>query len=157
MRAHGLLTRAAYGLGAVGLLGATGADALAVLGRHTGLHLIGSIELVQGAVVLLGCAAMLIATMIRGHASVHIVTDRLSAVAQRRLARLAALAGAVLFAVLAIGTAWIVGELWAGYEETELLHIPLRWLRVLWFGFTVLIAAHFLYQALAPKTAEQGA
>lgn len=145
---HGPLAQVAYALGAVGLLGATGADALAVLGRHTGLHLLGSIELVQSAVVLLGCAAMLIATIIRGHASVHIVTDRLALSTRRRLARAAALAGAVLFAILAAGTGWIVAELWHGREETELLHLPIRWLRLLWLAFTVLIALRFLRHAL---------
>lgn len=141
------LLRAAYALGGIGLLGATIADTLAVAGRHTGMHLLGSIELVQMAVILLGASAMLIATVARGHASVHIVTDRLAAPARNRLARLAALFGGGLFLVLAAGSTWILVELWHGHEETELLHIPLRWLRLLWIVFTLLIAARFLRYA----------
>ncbi len=143
----GLLTQMAYVIGGIGLLGATCGDALAVAGRHTGIHLLGSIEFVQSCVVLLAASAMLIATIKRNHASVHIVTDRLSRPTRDRLVRISAFISAMLFLVLAVGSTWILTELWNGHEETELLHIPLRWLRLLWIIFTVLIAARFLGQA----------
>lgn len=142
------LAKAAYALGSFGLLAATAADSVAVAGRHTGFHLIGSIELVQAAVVLLAATAMLMVTIGRGHATVHIVTERLSTRAAARLGRVTDLISAVAFAILAAGSAWVLAELWDGYEQTELLHIPLRWLRLIWVGFAVLIAGYFVRDAL---------
>jgi TRAP-type C4-dicarboxylate transport system permease small subunit len=146
--AHGPLARVAYALGALGLLGATLADSIAVAGRHTGLHLLGSIELVQTMVVLLASSAMLIVTIVGGHASVHMVTERLRAPTAARLARIAALLSAFVFLLFAAGSAWISVELWNGHEQTELLRIPLRWLRLLWTLFALLIAARFLRFAM---------
>ena len=146
--AHGPLASLAYVLGGCGLLGATAADALAVAGRHSGIHLLGSIELVQAAVVVLGASAMLIATLVGGHASVHIVTERLSRPTAARLARIASLASALVFLVIAAGSAWVCAELWNGFERTELLHIPLRWLRLFWVIVALVIAGSFLRLAL---------
>jgi TRAP-type C4-dicarboxylate transport system permease small subunit len=139
----GLLTRLAYVLGSIGLVVATASDFLAVAGRHLGFRLIGSIELVQAAVVLLASAAMLAVTIGRGHASVHMLTDRLRPDSRARLARFTALLNAAVFLLVAAGSAWIVIELWNGYEQTELLHLPLRWLRLLWVVFALFIAFEF--------------
>ena len=57
------LDRVAFVVGSMGLLGAMSADALAVLGRHVGLPLLGSIEIVQACVVLVASAAMIGATL----------------------------------------------------------------------------------------------
>ncbi len=146
--AQGWIATFAYALGGFGLLMATAADSLAVAGRHTGLPILGSIELVQIAVIMLASSAMLIATMTGGHASVHIVTERLSALRKVQFARVAALLSAAIFLVLAVGSIWLLTELWNGSERTELLHVPLRWLRLVWIGFALLIAGHFLMQAL---------
>jgi len=151
--AHGPLARLAYALGGAGLLAATATDAIAVAGRHTGLHLLGSIELVQSAVVLLATSGMLIATLVGGHASVHIVTERLSRPAAARLARIAAFASGLTFLALAAGSIWLAYDLWNGFEQTELLHIPLRWLRTLWIVFALVIAGCFFRAALAPSSA----
>lgn len=146
--AQGPLARMAYLLGGTGLLGATLADSLAVAGRHTGFNLLGSIELVQAMVVLLGTSAMLIATLVGGHASVHIVTERLAPARAVRLARLASFISGLVFLILAAGSIMVARDLWAGHEETELLHIPLRWLRLLWITFALLIAGSFFRLAL---------
>jgi len=146
--AQGLLARFAYGLGGIGLLGATLSDALAVAGRHLGFRILGSIELVQTAVVLLGASAMLIATLVGGHASVHIVTQRLSRPSASRLARVAAFVSGGVFLALAAGSIWVASDLWHGFEQTELLHIPLRWLRAIWIVFALLIASIFLRNAV---------
>ena len=61
-------------LGSIGLLGAMSIDALAVLGRHLGLPLLGSIELVQACVVLMGSSALVGTTVRHGHASVQLIT-----------------------------------------------------------------------------------
>jgi len=144
---QGWLAGAAYVLGGAGLLTATATDAIAVAGRHTGLHLLGSIELVQAAVVLLTTSAMLITTICGGHASVHIVAERLSAISAARLARAASFVSGLTFLALAAGSAWVASDLWNGHEQTELLHIPLRWLRAVWVIFALLIAARFFRQA----------
>ncbi|WP_343616889.1 TRAP transporter small permease subunit [Novosphingobium sp.] len=141
---------AAYTPGALGLVLAAGSDAIAVAGRHIGLHLLGSIEITEAAIVLLSTSAMLVATLDFHHASVHMLTARLSPVNAGRLARVAALFGALLFILLALGTARLNAELWNGFEQTELLHIPLRWLRALWLLTTIAIAALFLRRAIAP-------
>ena len=143
----GPIAKFAYLLGSAGLLGATAADSLAVAGRHTGWHLLGSIELVQAAVVVLASAGMLAVTIGGGHASVHMVTERLSQRSAERLHRLAHLLSALVFLVLAAGSVWLLAELWDGHEQTELLHIPLRWLRLLWIVFAVLIAGYFFRNA----------
>ncbi|MBC2651570.1 TRAP transporter small permease subunit [Novosphingobium flavum] len=140
--------RLVYGLGGCGLLGATAADAIAVAGRHAGFHLLGSIELVQAAAVLLAGSAMLIATVQGEHASVHMVTERLARPTAARLARLAALISGLVFLAVAAGSAWVAGDLWSGFERTELLHIPIRWLRAAWIGFALLIALTFLRRAI---------
>ncbi|WP_206245158.1 TRAP transporter small permease subunit [Novosphingobium terrae] len=139
---------AAYTPGALGLVLAAGSDAIAVAGRHIGLHLLGSIEITEAAIVLLSTSAMLVATLDFHHASVHMLTARLSPENAGRLARVAALFGALLFVLLALGTARLNAELWSGFEQTELLHIPLRWLRALWLLTTIAIAALFLRRAI---------
>lgn len=146
----GPLAKAAYVLGSIGLLAATAADSLAVAGRHTGLHLLGSIELVQAAVVLLASAAMLMVTIAGGHATVHIVTERLSPLRAIRLRRVTDLVSAAVFLLLAAGSIWVLAELWHGHEQTELLHIPLRWLRLFWVALAILVALHFVRDAFRP-------
>jgi TRAP-type transport system small permease protein len=142
------LTLAAHAMGMAGLALAAGSDAIAVAGRHVGLHLLGSIELTEAAIVLLSTAAMLVATLEAHHASVHMLTARLSPRHAAGLARVAALLAALLFALLALGTARLNAELWNGFEQTELLHLPLRWLRALWLLSTLAIAALFLRRAI---------
>jgi TRAP-type C4-dicarboxylate transport system permease small subunit len=143
----GPVGEAAYLVGSLGLLVATAADAIAVAGRHSGIHLLGSIEVVQSAVVLVASSAMVAATIVGTHASVHILTERLTAGAGRRLARIAASLSALFFALLAVGSAWVASELWSGFEQTELLGISLRWLRALWIAAALLIVFLFLRAA----------
>jgi TRAP-type transport system small permease protein len=140
----GLPARLAFLLGSIGLIVATASDFLAVAGRHLGFRFIGAIELVQASVVLLACAAMLVVTIGSGHASVHMVTARLRPTVRLRLGRIVAMVCAAVFVALAAGSAWILVELWYGFEQTELLHLPLRWLRLLWVVFALLIAFEFL-------------
>lgn len=153
----GPLSRLTYALGSIGLIAATASDAVAVAGRHLGFRLIGSIEAVQASVVLLASAAMLAVTIGRGHATVHMITSRVRRAAQTQLARIAALVSAAVFLLLAAGSAWIVAELWHGHEQTELLHLPLRWLRLLWVIFALLIAFEFARSAFAPAEEHEGA
>lgn len=141
------LERIAFVAGSVGLLTAMAADALAVLGRHLGLPILGSIEIVQASVVILASAAMIGATLRGSHARVHILIDRLHGRAREALKRGSDVLSALVFLVFAIGSLWIARELWTGHEHSELLHIPLRWLRVVWIVTALLIAAVFVVRA----------
>jgi TRAP-type C4-dicarboxylate transport system permease small subunit len=144
------LARTAYLVGSAGLLFATATDSLAVAGRHLGFRLLGSIELVQASVVLIAASAMVAATIVGAHASVHIVSERLSVAATARLARVSSLLSAITFAIFAAGSIWVASDLWNGFEQTELLGLPLRWLRLLWIGAAILAALLFFRAAVRP-------
>jgi TRAP-type C4-dicarboxylate transport system permease small subunit len=116
--------------GGIGLLVAMVTDTLAMLGRHLRMPLIGSIEIVQCAVLVAASASLVLATQHRSHARVHLLLDRLSPAALRRAERLNALAGALFTLALLAGSVWIAADLWRGHEESELLRIPYRPLRI---------------------------
>jgi len=119
-----------YG-GSAGLLCVMLVEATAVLGRHVGIPLMGALEIVQAAIVPAACAGMLIATLRRAHAAVHMVTDRLPPRARRGCERAGEMLAALFFAALSGGASWLGVEYWHGYEQSEVLHIPFRPLRVL--------------------------
>jgi TRAP-type C4-dicarboxylate transport system permease small subunit len=144
----GVAGRAAFAIGSAGLLIATAADAIAVLGRHTGFALHGAIEIVQASIVLIAAASMVSVTLTRGHAAVHILTDRLTAARRTVLGRIANLLGAAAVLMLAAGSLILLGDLWGGYERSELLHIPLRWFRLLIIVALAFVAILFVRDAL---------
>ena len=142
-------TRIAVVLGSIGLLGAMATDALAVLGRHTGFIVLGSIEIVQTMIVLLASAAVVLATLERTHAAVHILTERLPKRTAARLAQLANVASALIVAILLGGSLWLLFDLWNAHERSELLHIPFRVLRAIFAGALFVVLLVFLRQAFA--------
>lgn len=144
----GLLPRISFTLGAAGLLTAMAADAVAVLGRHVGFTVLGAIEVVQASVVLAASAAMVGATLSGAHARVHILIERLGPIWHRRFDRGADMGSCLFFLFLAAGSAWVAADLWPGYEITEILGLPLRWLRLVWIGSCLLIALLFLLRAV---------
>lgn len=141
------LHRAVFMLGAFALGGAMATDTIAVAGRHLGIALLGSIEVMQALIVVLATSAMLMTTLVDGHARVRIVLEKVSAPTVLQLERLADIASAAAFLWLAIGSVWLAHDLWNGHEVTEILSIPLRWLRVFWIAGCVVIAALFLIHA----------
>lgn len=141
-------TRIAYFIGGAGLFLAMATDTIAVIGRHTGFTLLGSIEVVQTCIVLIASSAMIFATLKGSHAAVHILTERLSAPVVQRLARMAAAASALLFLVLAACCLCLVADLWNGHERTELLHIPITPLRLLQIAALLFVALLFSRNAL---------
>jgi TRAP-type C4-dicarboxylate transport system permease small subunit len=144
----GLPGRIAFIVGSIGLLAAMSTDALAVLGRHIGLPLLGSIEIVQASVVLLASAAMVGTTLSNKHARAHLLVDRLSARGRRWLLAGSDAISAAVFFCFAAGSLWIALELWHGHEHSELLHIPWSWLRFVWIASSLLIGIVFLVRAL---------
>lgn len=141
------LARVAVAVGSVGLVGAMATDTIAVLGRHTGFSLLGSIEIVQVAIVLLASASIVLATLLRQHAAVHILTERLRPEMTRRLARGSSLMSGLFFAVLTIGALWLIGDLWDGHERSELLHVPFRVLRIVFALALATVTAIFIRDA----------
>jgi len=143
----GPITNIAYVVGSVGLLSATTVETIAVAGRHIGFTILGSIELVQAAAVLSATSAMIIATAVGAHASVHIVTERLSEKTRAALARWTDVLGALLFGIIFAGSILIAIEMWSGFERTELLGIDLRWLRALWISGAMIVTLLFVRRA----------
>ncbi len=144
----GWLQKIVFVVGSIGLLAAMSADALAVLGRHIGLPLIGSIEIVQASVVLLASAAMVGATLASKHARAHLLLDRFSVRGRRRLLGASDLVSAAVFLWFTAGSVWIAAKMWHGHEHSELLHIPWGWLRVTWIAASLAITIVFLVRAI---------
>lgn len=134
-------------IGGAALLFTMATDAIAVVGRHVGMPLHGSIELVQGAVLIAGTVAMIVATLLRTHASVHVLTDRISPARKAMLAKLNSLISALYFVALLTGCVWIGVDLWNGHEASELIGVPYRPLRIILALGLAAIALLFLRQA----------
>ncbi|WP_129793819.1 TRAP transporter small permease [Sphingosinicella sp. CPCC 101087] len=135
-------------VGGGALLLAMATDAIAVLGRHSGFPLLGSIEIVQASVVIAAIAAMVVASVARTHATVHLVTDRASPRLRRWLVGIGQALGALLFVGLLIGSGWIAADLWNAHEESEVIGIPYRPLRLLVLSGCAALVVIFLVQAV---------
>lgn len=131
-------------IGAGGLVLAMAVEALAVLGRHAGIPLLGALEIIQACILLMASAAMLSATLNRGHATVTLLTARVGARTRDFLHAFANLLSALFFIGLASGVLWLAMESWNDYEQSELLHIPFRPLRIVSLVAAVAIALTFL-------------
>lgn len=139
-------------VGAAGLLFAIGVDALAVLGRHLGIPLLGSIELMQAAILLASSAAMVMATVAKKHAVVHLLIDRLSPRRRSIMERIHALLSALFFLALGVGSVWIAFDLRNGHEESELLRIPFAPLRIISIVAVSAVAAIYLSRAVQKRS-----
>jgi TRAP-type C4-dicarboxylate transport system permease small subunit len=141
------LQRLSLALGSAALLAAMATDAIAVAGRHAGIALLGSIEIVQACIVVVATSAMVAATVMGAHARVLILMEKVDAATAALLDRLADATSALVFLWLAAGSIWLASDLWSGVEITELLNIPLRWLRLVWIIGALTIAALFAVRA----------
>jgi len=130
------------------LLAAAGVDTISVIGRHIGLPLLGSIELVQAAVLIAGSASLVAATLAASHAVVRLVVDRLPAKMRGVLNWVNGLASALLFLGLLTGSVWIMADMWGGHEESELLRLPYIPLRLICCASLATVALIFLVRAL---------
>jgi TRAP-type transport system small permease protein len=137
-------------VGACALLGAMAVDAAAVAGRHLGIPLLGSLEIVQALILIASSSALVSATLANKHAAVHLLINRVPPSAKRWLKRLNAMLSVVFLVMLAVGTAWIASDLWNGHEQSELLHIPYAPLRIVCLAALLLAAA-----VLIPKIVRQ--
>lgn len=117
--------------GAAALLLAAGVDVVAVAGRHLGIPLLGSLEIVQALILIASSSALVCATVARKHAAVHILVDRVGPASRGWLQRCSALLCVIFLISLAAGSAWIASDLRGAHEQSELLHIPFAPLRVI--------------------------
>lgn len=144
--------RVLVAIGGGALLVAMCVDTLAVAGRHLGISLLGSIEIVQAAVLVSGATAILVATLAGNHARVRLVVDRASPFLRSAMERAGLICSALFFLALVAGSVWIAMDLWNGDEESELLHLAYRPLRL----FTVLamaaVLAVFVARAISGKS-----
>ena len=118
-------------VGAIGLLLAMVAETVAVLGRHAGIPLIGALEVIQACILLMASTAMLSATLNKGHATVTILTNRVSEGTRRILHAFGHLLSTAFFLGLATGAAWLAMDAWNEHERSEMLHIPFKPLRII--------------------------
>lgn len=127
------------------LLLAAAVDVLAMLGRQLRVPLLGSIELVEAAVLVAAAGALVVATLDGAHARVNLLIERMSRAARVRVETLHTLAAVVLHAALLAGTVVIAADLWSAHEESELLRIPYRPLRIVTaFCFAALVVLALL-------------
>jgi TRAP-type C4-dicarboxylate transport system permease small subunit len=122
-----------------------------MLGRQIQLPLLGAIELVQASVLIAGSGALIVATADEAHARVRLVLQRLPSGSREWLERLHALAAALFYAALLVGSLWITADLWWGHEESELLRIPYRPLRVVVALVLVVLLAQALVRLRGPR------
>jgi TRAP-type transport system small permease protein len=118
-------------LGGAALLATVVVIATAVVARHLGRTLTGSLELAQATILIASSCSLVAATLAQRHATVHLLVDRVGSRAQALLTWMGHLLGAIFFLLLAAGEIWIASDMWSGHEESELLHIPYAPLRIL--------------------------
>jgi TRAP-type C4-dicarboxylate transport system permease small subunit len=135
-------------VGGGALLLAMATDAIAVSGRHLGWPLLGSIELVQASVLVSAAMAMIVATIARTHAVVHLIVDRVGPRRRRLMLAANALLSALLFVAFLVAATWLAAGLWTGHEESEVLRIPFRPLRITLVLSCAALAIIFLLQAI---------
>jgi TRAP-type C4-dicarboxylate transport system permease small subunit len=124
-----MVRRLVIWIGGAAMLAATAIDTVAVIGRNIGRPLVGSIELVEAAILVSGTVALALATADDLHARVRLVIDRLGGGVREVLERFSRLAAAGFFAALAWGSIWLAVDMWPGHEQSELLGVPWRVLR----------------------------
>jgi len=140
--------RVAAGVGSAALLLAMATDALAVAGRHLGVTFLGAIEIFEACIVVAATSAIVIATIDGTHARVRILLEQVGERAAGVLDRAADLVSAIIFVVLIAGSIWLASDLWNGHEVTEVLNLPMRWMRAFWIGGALLVATIFIGNAM---------
>ena len=118
-------------LGGAAILATVAIIAVAVIARHLGHTLTGSLELAQATILIASSCSLLAATLAQRHATVHLLVDRVGRGVRAVLLSIGRLLGAIFFVLLAIGEIWIASDLWYGHEESEVLHIPYAPLRII--------------------------
>jgi TRAP-type C4-dicarboxylate transport system permease small subunit len=142
------------GTGSGALLAATLVVAANAMLRHLSVVVPGSIEIVQMIVTVIAATGLIIATLERGHALVHLLVDRLSPNSSRVLRALNNGLVCIYWLLVGFGGAWIIADYWNLNEATVLIGIPLVPFRLVWLAACVAIAAinfHRIFNHGLPK------
>jgi TRAP-type C4-dicarboxylate transport system permease small subunit len=126
------------------LLGAMAVDTLAMVGRQIEIPFLGAIEIVQALVLVAASGALIVAALDGAHARVHLLLARLPERWREGFERVHTFSSAVVYAALLAASVWIAADLWTGTEESELLRVPYRPLRVVVVLTLAVLALHAL-------------
>jgi TRAP-type C4-dicarboxylate transport system permease small subunit len=118
-------------IGGIALLLAVAIDTIAVIGRHIGFPLTGSIELMQAVILVSGGLALVVATAEQSHARVRLLVDKLSEGHRRVADRLSDALTLLFFLPLLVGSVWLAADLWNAHEQSEWLGVSWRALRLI--------------------------
>ncbi|WP_338446400.1 TRAP transporter small permease subunit [Pelagerythrobacter marensis] len=135
--------------GGIGLLFVAAIDTLAMIGRHAGFRLLGSIELIQPAVLVAGAIAIVFGTLVDAHARVRLVYDRLNSAWRWMADFCSELAMLAMLSIILVGSVWLMLDLWPSSEISEIVGVPWRWMRLaanLALGATIAITALRLFR-----------
>jgi TRAP-type C4-dicarboxylate transport system permease small subunit len=134
-------------VGSAALLAAMATDFVGVISRHLHVPLIGAIEIIQAFIVFAIAASGIAVTLTRGHATVHVVTERLPPAWRARLSRVSDVLGFVAFSAIAVGELWLLYDTRDWDERSDLLGLPIWPLRLVWAASRVVVALLFLVSA----------
>ncbi len=132
-------------VGGAALLAATFIDTIAVIGRHIGFPLSGSIELMQAVVLVSGGIGLVIATAEGSHARVRLLVDRLEGGRRLLADRFSDALTLIFLLVLLAGASWILADLWDAHERSEVIGVP--WLALRIFANLCLLAGSLVLLA----------
>lgn len=130
-------------VGSLAILAAMATDFAAVISRHLRFPLIGAIEIIQGCILVAISASIICTTLARGHATVHLVVDRLAPALRRRFGRAGDLLGFLTFGLIAVGDFWLFADTWNWDERSDLLGLPIWPFRLTW-AVSMAVAAGLL-------------
>ena len=139
-----LPARLMFLLGSLAILAAMATDFAAVISRHLKLPFIGAIEIIQGCILVAISASIISTTLVRGHATVHLVVDRLAPALRRRFGRVGDFLGFLTIGLVAVGEFWLFADTWSWNERSDLLGLPIWPFRLTWAVSLVAAAGLFL-------------
>ena len=142
-------------VGSLAILAAMATDFAAVISRHLRIPLIGAIEVIQGCILVAISASIICTTVARGHATVHLVVDRLPPAWRDRFHRVGHLLCFVTFALIAVGNFWLFADTWGWDERSDLLGLPIWPFRLIWAVSLAVVAGQLLAFALRRSSQPQ--
>ena len=117
-------------IGGGALLLAMTVDSASVIVRHLKASIPGSIELVQMAMLIASSCAIVAATLMRQHATVHLLVGRLHGPLRWRLMQGGWLLASAFFIFLTCAGLLAIHDLWNAHEQSDVWHIPYLPLRL---------------------------
>lgn len=152
-RASGRFAAVVVAIGMLALVGELILVFAAAILRNLGVALPGTVESVELLIAVIASAAIVRATLAGNHATIKLAIDRVSARVRNRLHVFVHLCGALYWAMLALGTTWIIFEVWGRQEATMLLELPVVPFRIVWLLACVSIVVLLLVRAFSARAA----